>query len=156
MPKGFPPITLYTLQQRSLRGSVLVARGPENVYYERTVVPTDKQIGIGSCGSKLNRDEIRSEYLAQLANMTASEVGSLLHADASFVYDGPAAFQESVERSLKSQEDDIRALLQKIARCGLDVPSDVHLQIVPEVIDQRGNRSDPLPPVAPREIQLTR
>jgi hypothetical protein len=156
MPKGFPPITIYTLQVRSMRGSVLLARGPENVYYERTTVPTDKQVGYGAAGPSFKPMEIRMGYLAQLAGKSTSEVAGVFRATSSFPYRGQEQFLQDVSQSLDAQEEDIRALLQKIAECGLDVPSGVHLQIVPEVIDERNNRTEPLPPAAPREIQLTR
>jgi hypothetical protein len=65
MPKGFPPVTLYYLKNSGQRGNVLLARGPENVYYQRTVVPTDKQVGTGSCMSLVDRMAIRFGYLAQ-------------------------------------------------------------------------------------------
>jgi|ERR1017187_3047990 hypothetical protein len=45
MVQGFPPTTIYDLVQFPVRGDVLLARGPEDVYYRRTVVPTDKQAG---------------------------------------------------------------------------------------------------------------
>ena len=88
--------------------------------------------------------------------MTSSEVRSLLHPQTTFTYNGRDEFQKAAERSLDSQGEEIRALLQKIARCGLEVTSEVRLQIVPEVIDERGNRGDPLPEIQPRDVQLTR
>ena len=156
LPKGFPPVTIYTLQTRSMRGSVLLAPGPMNVYYERTVVPTDKQVGFGSGGASFRRDDMRGAYLAQLAGMTSSEVRSLLHPETGLEYRGTDAIRQSIEQSLDAQEEAVGAMLQKIAKRGLEVTSDVHLGIVPEVIDERGNRGDPLPEIQPRDVQLTR
>jgi hypothetical protein len=42
MPQGFPPGALYHLCAVSGSGTVLLARGPRSVYYERIIVPTDK------------------------------------------------------------------------------------------------------------------
>jgi len=156
MPKGFPPVTIYALRTGCMPGSVLLAQGPENVCYQRTVVPTDKQVGFGAGHTSFKRDDMRGGYLAQLANMTSSEVRSILHPETTLEFHGIDAIRQSMEQGLDAQEEDIRALLQKIANRGLEVPTGVHLQVVPEVIDQRSDRSEALPPLAPREIQLTR
>ena len=47
MPKGFPPITVYDLQDAAFTGNVGLAKGPQNVYYSRTIASTDKQVGVG-------------------------------------------------------------------------------------------------------------
>jgi hypothetical protein len=154
MPKGFPPITLYTLQQRSKRGSVLLARGPQNVYYERTIVPTDKRVGSGPCASSVSRMAIRIGYLAELANVPVKEVESLFHHQTVILYRDIEGFQREVEQSLKAQEQGIRGLIQAAKKRGMDGASGMRLQIVPEVNDRRRNPAEPLPVITPRVFVL--
>ena len=153
IPKGFPPITLYTLQSMPEPGLLVLAPGPVDVYYRRTVVPTDKQTGFGSCFS-VNRMNVRIAYLAALAKMSAKEAESLFHCESLIRYKGVEQFQSAVQQSLELQEQGIRGLIQAVEQRERLSGSGVVLQIVPEVNDQRQNRTDPLPTVAPREIVL--
>jgi hypothetical protein len=153
MPKGFPPVTLYTLVDSAQLGNVWLARGPENVYYERTVVPTNKQVGTGSCGPLPDRMAIRIGYLAQLRHVSAEQAERLFRSETHINYTSAEQFQREAEQSMKTQEQGIRAFIQAIGNDGLRAPG-VHLRIVPEVIDRRQNAKDPLPTVVPRDIDL--
>jgi hypothetical protein len=152
MPKGFPPITIHTLQERALRGSVLLAPGPQSIYDERTIVPTDKQVGFGSCSTGLDRAAYRIKYLAEIANMPGNQAENLFHRAMGFSYRGTEDFEREVEQDLTAQEQGIRQVLQSAKVRGLDYPADLRLRIVPEVIDRRQNATEPLPVVTPREI----
>ena len=138
LPKGFPPVALYTLQDdvTAQRGSVLLARGPQNVYYKRTVVPTDKQVPFGSGSVALDRMAIRIGYLAQLRHESVEETERLFHSETHILFTTVEDFERQVERDLEAQAEGIRALIQDLARVGLNAP-DVRLHIVPEVVDQR-------------------
>ncbi|MGD0049089.1 MAG: hypothetical protein ABSE42_18985 [Bryobacteraceae bacterium] len=153
MPKGFPPVALYTLQDFAQRGSVLLARGPRDVYYKRTIVPTDKQVGFGSSASSIDRMAIRIGYLAQLRSVPFEQAERLFHSETQIRYTGAENFEREVERSMQIQEQGIRAFLQAIEKNGLRATG-VRLRIVPEVNDKRENMTDPLPVVAPRDIDL--
>jgi hypothetical protein len=154
MPKGFPPVTLYTLRNSPEMGNVLLTQGPKNVYYKRTVVPTDKQVGFGSCDSGFDRMAIRIGYLAQLRLVgRVEETERLLHSETQIVYTSIENFEREVERSMNAQEYGIKALIQDIEKSGLRARG-IHLKIVPEVNDKRQNVTGPLPVVAPREFDL--
>jgi hypothetical protein len=153
MPKGFPPVTLYTLVNSPQKDSVLLARGPVDVYYKRTVVPTDKQVGIGSGVASVDRNEIRIGYLAQLRPLSSKETERLLRGETQIQYTNSQDFEREVERSMNAQERGIRDLILAIAKDGLRA-SGIPLQIVPEVIDRRQNATTALPVVAPRDIAL--
>jgi hypothetical protein len=153
IPKGFPPIALYTLQSTPGTGLVLLAPGPVDVYYRRTVVPTDQQTGFGSCFS-VNRMKVRIGYLAALAKMSAEEAEKLFHCEALIRYKGVEQFQSAIQQSMELQEQGIRGLIQAVQQRERLSGSGVVLQIVPEVNDQRQNRTDPLPTVPPRGIVL--
>jgi hypothetical protein len=150
MPRGFPPIAIYALQQ-ARQGRILLARGPEDVYYSRTVVPADKQVGSGSCGSPIDRRSIRIGYLAEIGSLSHDEASRLFRPETSIRYSDAEAFQREVEKSLQAQEQGIREVLRGAKTRGFD-PGGVTLQIVPEVVDRRTKTSGPLPAIAPREI----
>lgn len=153
MPKGFPPMALYELQQSPQRGSVLLAQGPEPAYYGRTIVPADKQVGFGHCDLLLDRAGVQIGYLAELANLTAAQAQSLFRAETSIPYRSLEDFQSQVDLSLQTQEQGIREVLRKAKQRGFD-PSGVTLQIVPEVIDRRTSATGPVPTLPPRAIPL--
>lgn len=153
MPKGFPPVTLYYLRNSGNRGNVLLARGPENVYYERTVVPTDKQVGSGSCMSLVDRMAIRIGYLAQLRVQSREETERLFHGETQIRYTTVDDFKRTVERRIDAQEQGIRAFVQTIEKAGLSA-RDVRLKIVPQIEDKRQKSGDQLPTLAPRAIDL--
>ncbi|MGB7761701.1 MAG: hypothetical protein WBL61_17850 [Bryobacteraceae bacterium] len=153
MPKGFPPVALYTLYDSAQRDSVLLARGPRDVYYRRTIVPTDKQVVFGPCIPFVDRMAIRIGYLAQLRSVPVEQAERLFHSETQIRYTGKENFEREVESSMKAQEQGIRAWIQAIANGGLPA-SGVRLRIVPEVNDKRQNATDPLPAVAPRDIEL--
>ena len=155
LPRGFPPVALYTLQDgpTAQRGSVLLARGPQDVYYKRTVVPTDKQVPVGSAGVALDRMAIRIGYLAQLGHESVEHTERVLHSETHIQFTTIEGFARQVERDMETQAEGIRALIQNLEEVGLSTP-DVRLRIVPEVDDRRQTATPPLPAVAPREIPL--
>lgn len=154
MPKDFPPVTLYTLHDDGLTGDVLLARGPQDVYYRRTVVPPGKQVGFGSCSSLLNRMAARIGYLAALRGESAEKIERLFHSETYMQYTSDEDFQREVERSMTAQEQGIRECVQAIERAGMRAP-DVRLRIVPEVSDTRQKAKELLlPAVAAREFNL--
>jgi hypothetical protein len=155
LPKGFPPVAFYTLQDGVMaqRGSVLLARGPQNVYYKRTVVPTDKQVPFGSGSVALDRMAIRIGYLAQLRHEPFEQTERLFHSETHIPFTTVGDFERQVEREMEAQAEGIRALIQDIVRAGLSAP-DVRLRIVPEAVDRRQTATARLPAVPPREIPL--
>jgi hypothetical protein len=154
MPKGFPPVTLYTLQDHGERGDVLLVRGPQNVYYRRTVVPTDKQVGFGSCSSLLDRMLVRLGYLAVLRGGSVEETERLFQGETNIQYTSSEAFQREVERSMTAQEQGIREFVQAIETAGMRSPN-IRLRIVPEVKDTRRKTKElVLPALADREFDL--
>jgi hypothetical protein len=154
MPKGFPPVTMYTLSDGGVRGDVLLARGPKDVYYKRTVVPTNRQVGLGSCLSLLDRMAIRLGYVAALARRSVEETQRLFRSETYTSYTSREDFQREVERSMTEQVLGIRECFQAIENAGMRAP-DIRLRIVPEVNDTRQNPKElALPVVATREFDL--
>src|SRR5262249_18070802 len=133
MPKGFPPIAIYTLVDSELRGNVLVAPGPQNIYYKRTVVPTDKQVGTGSCWSQLDRMDYRIRLMAELSDTPVIQARNLFRRNTSISYRGMKEFAQEVAQDLSRQEQGIREILRTIKDHGLVFPPDTVLRITPTV-----------------------
>lgn len=153
MPRDFPPVAFYILQNSAARGRVFLAQGPENIYYERTVVPTNKQVGFGKSYVILDRMEIRIGYLASLGFKPVKDTVRLSRSESYIKYTTNDEFEREVNLRLARQEYEIRTLIQAIGKRGLRAPN-VPLRIVPEVNDKRKHASIPLPSVAVREIVL--
>lgn len=136
--KGFPPLILYTLADFAERGSLLLAKGPMNVYYKRTIVPSGKQVGLGRCGRFFNRMEIRIGYLAQLRSVPFESAKQMFRAETSVQYTTDENLRRDCERSMAVQEQSIQEFLKALADSGLDTP-EMDLQIVPQVVDRRND-----------------
>lgn len=153
MPKGYPPVTLYTLVDHGETGSVFLVHGPRSVYYQRSIVPTDTEVGIGACVSQLDRMAIRIGYLAQFRLESPEDAEGLIHAETHIAYTGLADFERKVRRAMKEQEAGIRALLKAGESDGFRAPKTI-LRVVPEVIDQRSKTTASLPVPALLDIEL--
>lgn len=153
MPKGFPPIGFYEILDRATKGDVLLAAGPENAYYRRVVVPTDRYVGFGSCGG-LNRGDLRIGYLATLSKLSTQEVDNLFRASTEIEFRGDADLRQRMESALKSQEAAIRAFVQTAKERGLGTSRGITLRIVPQIGDRRKTTAGPAPSLAPREFVL--
>ncbi|MEN6532635.1 MAG: hypothetical protein ABFD89_03175 [Bryobacteraceae bacterium] len=153
MPRDFPPIAFYILQNSAARGRVFLAQGPENIYYERTVVPTNKQVGFGKSYVILDRMEIRIGYLASLGFKPVKDTVRLFRSESYINYTTNDEFECEVNRRLATQEYEIRTLIQAIGKSGLRAPN-VPLRIAPEVIDKRKKATSPLPSFVTRGIVL--
>jgi hypothetical protein len=153
MPRDFPPVGLYALEDHGGRGRVVIAEGPTATYYHRTVVPTNAQVGIGSCTGQLDRAAARIGYLAQLGLEPAEKAEQQFHAVTQVSYTSSDAFLREAERSMAEQADYIVRLTRAGEREGLR-PPDILLRMIPEIVDKRKNPRIPLPAIGPRTISL--
>lgn len=153
MPRDFPPIAFYILQNSAARGRVFLAQGPKNIYYERTVVPTNKQVGFGKSYVILNRMEIRIGYLASLGFKPVKDTVRLFHSESYIEFTTNEQFERDARLRMTTQRFEIQELIKAIGKRGLRA-SNTPLRIVPVVNDKRKKTTNPLPSVAVREIVL--
>jgi hypothetical protein len=151
MPRDFPPVTLYGLEDHGYAGSVLLVDGPQRVFYKKTVVPTNRQVGTGSCWAELDRMAVRIAYLATFRLDSKEDIEALIHAETYIEH--TADFEQQVASKLKEQEERIRKLLQA-GESREFTASGIRLRIVPQVTDKRRRAAGGLPIPAPREIDL--
>jgi hypothetical protein len=159
LPKGFPPAVLYVLENMPYSGSVLLAKGPpllivrQDVYYTRTVVPTNKQAGTSRHATSFDRMAVRIGYLAQLGGKPFDQTEQLFHSDTLIHYLTLEGFESEAASMMEVQAQGIQELIQHIEEGGLSAPG-IHLQIIPEVIDQRHGATNVLPTPPPRPFEL--
>jgi hypothetical protein len=154
MLHGFPPITIYSLQLDPARGAVVLARGPEDVYYRRTVFAPGQGFGFGSCYSHVDPATVQIGYVAALAGIPSTQAEKLFHQQTEIRYAGIDDFNRRVEQSFRSQETAIRTLFESIDASGLHTPTGQRMRITPEVDDQRETPQGSLPYVPSRDVVL--
>jgi hypothetical protein len=153
MPRGFPPIGLFELSMTPQRGSTMLAHGPRDIYYDRTVVPTDKPTPFGGHSSTiLHRARIKIGYVAKLGDVSVADIEQLWHRSTLIQYRGSEELTREMEQALNTQEKDIRSLLQRIKDRGLEPTPGTVLTVVPDITDLRENAAGRLPPVLPWQI----
>ncbi len=153
MAQGFPPVTRYRVEiSPREEGSVMLAEGPQDTYYLRFLVTNGH--GGGGWGTPVfDRTATRIGYLAHLGGERTEQTIRLFQSQTEILYTGTEEFDREVERSMSAQEQGIRTLIQKLERWRMRAP-DMHLRIVPEVVDKRLSATDSLPGVPERVIEL--
>ncbi len=139
MPRGFPPVGLYQLIAYAERGAIVIAKGPRDVYYRRTVAPTDGQVGWSVGRVSWNARQERLAYLAVLTKSETSRMRHLLSRVSSVHWRGNTDFERELDLLLERQASDIRSWLGDAVRLGVaDVRPD-RLGITANIEDRRRN-----------------
>jgi hypothetical protein len=154
MPKGFPPIGVYRLTDSGMAGDVLLARGPEDAYYRRFVVPTDVQKGFGVCRGMVDRQKIRIGYLAMLIHLPEQQVESLFQPQTIIEFQTDAQLRRQWDAASAAQEAAIRSFVRTAQAYGMGSFAGMKLKIVPTVQDRRKTTAGLTPPLTPREFVL--
>jgi hypothetical protein len=154
LPRGFPPTGLYQLVVSAGEGYVLAAKGPHDVYYRRTVVPTDRQAGLGVPFAIWDRQQELLEYLAALAQIRLPEARQVFSPANTIAWQDDERFSREVDQRLEAQADSIQAFVNAAEERGFKSLAGIKLRIVPQVEDQRVKATGPLPAVSPRELVL--
>lgn len=132
-------------------------RGTTNVFFERTVVPTNTSVGWRNGGEgveKTQRVEFRLQLLAGLAGQPLDSVRVLFQPDTRIRWRNAAQLHKEVSRKLDEQSAAIRSFIAgaKLRR-ETDMPS-VRLEIKPELHDYREQKPGRLVAPQPRIIEL--
>jgi hypothetical protein len=150
--KGFPPAGIYKLVDLGQVGDVLLARGPQEAYYRRFVVPTDRQTGFGVCRGMTDRDKLRIQYLATLQLSQAQSAASVFHARTNI--QNQINLRPQWDTALNAQEAAIRAFVRTAQQNGMGSVTGMTLKIVPQVNDRRKTTSGAVPALTPHEFVL--
>jgi hypothetical protein len=154
MPKGFPPIGIYRLTDSGMAGDVLLARGPEDAYYRRFVVPTDAQKGFGLCRGFFDRQKIRIGYLAMLLQLPEQQVENLFQSPTVIEFRSDDDLRRQWDAALTAQEAAIRSFVRTAQANGMGSVTGMTLKIVPQVEDRRKTTAGPTPPLTSRAFVL--
>jgi hypothetical protein len=63
---GYPPLAYYSLSEAATPGSIVLAKGPQTIYYQRYVCPTNHHAIAPTSRDEGPRTEDRLRYLAAL------------------------------------------------------------------------------------------
>jgi hypothetical protein len=157
LPDGFPPTGLYNLTRFPRHQSSLLAHGPTNIFFRRTVVPTDGSASWytdARDGVKTPRIEFRLELLAARTGQALSSLKQLLQPTTRIRWRSDAQVHREIAAKLDEQAADIRSFIAgaKLRR-QTDMTS-VRLEIRPELDDHRKQKPGRLAVPKPRIIEL--
>ena len=154
MPRGFPPIGIYVFTDFALPGDVLLAHGPQDAYYRRSIVPTDKQAPLGVCSAMIDLRKTRIGYLAKLGNLSDQQADTLFEPQTGIEFQNDAQLRQQWDAALTAQEAAIRAFVRTAQANGMGSVTGMALKIVPQMQDRRKTTAGPSPALTPREFVL--
>jgi hypothetical protein len=137
--------------------SSLLVRGTTNVFFERTVVPTNTSVGWssgGEGGAKTQRVEFRLRLLAAMAGQPVESVRVLFQPDTRIRWRSAAQPHEEVSRKLDEQSAGILSFIARAKPQRETGMTSVRLEIRPELHDNRKQKSSRLVAPQPRVIEL--
>jgi hypothetical protein len=154
MPKDFPPVGVYVLVGWEQPGDVMLAAGPQNAYYRRTVAPTNGRAPYSASPGPIDRQWITIGYLAPLGHMTEEQAVYLFRRATSIEYHGEDDLRQRWDAALSAQEAAIRAFVRTAQERGLGSVTGMTLKIVPQLYDDRKATAGVPPALTPREFVL--
>ena len=157
VPTDFPATAVYELNVEKWPDGDLISDGPTPIYSHRTVW----EPGVGK--AVLSGREMWClpcqdvSYLGKMAEMSSDRVESAIHGETIVRSTDRAQFSAEISRAIAGQESDLQklasALIATGALGGSETALTLHIEI--EVLDQRYDRSVPLPSVNPKvDFQL--
>ena len=154
MPKDFPPVGVYVLVGWPQKGDVMLAAGPQNAYYRRTVAPTNERVPYSASPGPVDRQKITVGYLAPLGHITEEQAAYLFHRQTSIEYRGEDDLRKRWDAALGAQEAAMRAFVRTAQQNGLGSVTGMTLKIVPQLYDLREMTAGAPPPLTPHEFVL--
>lgn len=169
VPVGFPPVGVYALKdggvqsvqsgsgEDALSGDVLLAPGPHNIYYKRTVVQAGAEGRMDPPGPKAaDRQQFLLEYIERLCQLTAENGVALFRPVTMIAWQDADDCARSMEAALDRQATGIARLLADQKRMGHVDLDGIQMEIAPTVQDFRQKTSGALPMVEAKTIPLDR
>lgn len=153
VPAGFPPITLYDLEERWRAGCILVADGDHPIFCRRQVVEPGRSAGSGSPSSSRKNNKYRMEFLAQLAGVEVEELGYKPRRSKTIEWTGSEAFMSDVNAVRTIVRKDFEIFAAFFQSRDLISPEEMHAlrpSIGFHVHDLREDKSEKLPDIGSR------
>jgi hypothetical protein len=154
LPKGFPPIGLYQLVTFPAEGYALVAKGPRNVYFRRTVVPTNRQVVWGTPFGSCEKDEEQLEYLAAMTQTSIVNVSGIFSPSTTIQWRTEDDFLSRSMAALSGQSTAIQAFVETARQRGLKGLADLKLTGFPILDDRRHSTIEALPKLPTMNIAV--
>jgi hypothetical protein len=132
----------------------MLAAGPQNSYYRRTVAPTNERAPYSASPGGVDRQKLAAEYLAPLADMTEGQAAYVFRQQTSIEFRGGDDLRRQWDAALSAQETEIRNFVRTAKEHGLGSVAGMMLRIVPQLYDDRKITAGPSPALTPREFVL--
>ncbi len=158
LPRGFPPIGLYQLKNWPSEGDVLLVKGPRDIYYHRTLIPTDVQAGWSVVLVPFGEQDKRKdglEYLAFWNNVKPDTITGIFWATTTVRWHDMVSFQDSTESALAGQIERIQDFLDSAKQRGAGDLSGLQLGIAVNIVDERQG-GEPIPANLPSRLFTVR
>lgn len=155
LPKGFPPIGLYQLRDDASKGDVLVAKGPRDAYYRRTLVATDRQAGWSVDCMPIDGQKDGLGYLAYWNDAKLVDAQQVFCARTTLHWRDAATFKDSAESALGEQVEAIQYFLDVARQRGAGELSGLQPKIATHVEDHRQS-VEPIPQSLPAKVFTVR
>ncbi len=153
VPEGFPPITLYFLEERQRDGNILVADGDHPVYCRCRIVEPGRSAGSGSQSSNRKSNDYRMNFLAQLAGVCLEELGYNPKRHERIEWTDAAAFMADVSAIRTITRKDFESFAAFFQSQGLLSPEEKHVlrpSMEFKAHDLRKDKSEELPVIGSR------
>lgn len=156
VPIGFPPVCVYDLSNKPIRGSIVIATGTHTIYASRTIVYAGQGITIRNGGGLVSdywdSNAYRFEYLGSILGLAQNDTAFSEHLV--LRWNGAKQFIADVRShctGILQKYELIAALLQKKGLIARSDATDLQPEIALRISDLRKDKAVPLP-----EIQLPR
>gem|GEM_PF-3274056 len=103
LPRGFPPIAVYQLTDLAGENATLLVKGPRDVYYRRTVIPTNTQIGWGTIVNRIDRQTDLRQYLTAWNHADPDKTRWIFDAVTPIRWHDEKSFEANVDSALHAQ-----------------------------------------------------
>lgn len=150
LPEGFPPVGLYSVHDRPMPDSVLLAHGIRSVYYRRLVPPAHDDRPFTDIG----RERSLREFLAAWNKSSLADAEEVFAPMTDLQWKDPAALSREIKRRLDAQAVSIRAFLSAARQNGAPDLRGTKLRITSVLKDYRRSSTTGLPEPSYREFTL--
>lgn len=153
VPNGFPPVYFYRLVSKSAAGDEMVADGPTPIYARRVLLKSGVEGTVPGEPEGFDHQWLRVEYLSRLAGLPVLETEIAMQPSTAVRWS--ASLDADISHALDRQVSMINRVGKSLLKSGALDPSELPIMLRIEVdIEDRTDRSRPLPKVPPHEFAL--
>jgi hypothetical protein len=154
LPRGFPAIGVYQLTDTPQEGDILLAKGPRDAYYRRTIIPTNMQVGWSTPFFTFDRQEELLGYLGAWNYLKLDDARRIFWPTTTVNWLGAESFSSYAESALASQMFEIQSFVARAQELGARELSGKQLQIASSIEDHRNGGAPSPTLVSPKPFTI--